>query len=260
VGSSRVLERLEYRLSPRAINTYNQCPRKFFHQYVRNVKMPFEFSSGLAIGNVTHKALAEIFLARKAGLPEPDIEACIWKYLRTQKYPEENGDELREDHFHLILEHVSAALRMLPAGAEVLEVEREFDYHLASFGLAITSRVDLVVRHGDGLIDHIDFKTGRQGGDPIQNVMSRVAVLNTLAVASDRIRTVNGLTGTHTYAIVPGDRDAHIYAWHLVKDRIREILGDNDWLPRPDPDVCRWCDFKTICDDADLGSENELAF
>src|SRR5688572_25184295 len=67
VEPSRTLERLRHKLSPASINSYYRCPRKFQFRYIRNVRMPFEFGPALAIGSVTHKALAEIFRQRRDG-------------------------------------------------------------------------------------------------------------------------------------------------------------------------------------------------
>jgi CRISPR/Cas system-associated exonuclease Cas4 (RecB family) len=251
VEPSRTLERLRYKLSPASINSYYRCPRKFQFRYIRNVKMPYRFSPALAIGGVSHKVLAEIFRNRRDGLPEQPIDSLIERYIKLERYPKENGDDLRVEHSSIIASHVEQALDLLPDGAIVVEVERPFDYVFISSGLSdpvtIESRVDLVIRHGDGVVDHISIKTGSQSGDIIQNFISRVAVANSLDMPSAKLRTVNVLTKSAEYEVIPSDRKQHEHTWHLVKNTIIRLSVDTEWNPRPEPAVCRWCDFRPIC-------------
>jgi hypothetical protein len=251
----KTLERLKYKLSPASINSYYRCPRKFQYRYIRNVKMPFRFSPALAIGGVTHKVLAEVFRNRRDGLPAHPTNSLIERYIKLERYPTENGDELRAEHSPIIGNHVEQALDLLPAGAIVVDVERPFDYAFISGGLSdpvsVESRVDLVIRHGDGVFDHIDFKTGSQSGDIIQNFISRVTVANSLDLPSAKLRTVNVLTKSGEYEVIPSDRKQHEHTWHLVKDTIIRLSVDTEWTPRPEPAVCRWCDFRSICSHAE---------
>jgi hypothetical protein len=260
VEPSRTLERLRHRLSPASINSYYRCPRKFQFRYIRNVRMPFEFGPALAIGSVTHKALAEIFRQRRDGRNGASAESYVIPFLQRERYPLEHGDVLRMEHLPVIIDHVETALDALPAGAEIVDVEREFSYTFRNSvigeDVSICSRVDLVVRHSGGVVDHIDFKTGSQGGDPVQNFLSRVTVVNSIDAPGEMIRTVNVLTKTGTYEVVPRARDAHAHVWEIVQTTIRNLSVDEEWTPRPEPAVCRWCDFRSICDHAQLESDS----
>jgi hypothetical protein len=137
---SRTLKRLDYRLYPQSINAYYRCPSKFQYRYIRNVRMPFEFGSALAIGSVTHKALAEIFRQRRDGRDGASIESYVTPYLQRERYPLENGDELRMEHLPIIIDHVNTALHALPSGSEIIDVEREFSYTFTTsrIGEAVT--------------------------------------------------------------------------------------------------------------------------
>jgi len=139
--------------------------------------MPFEFKPPLVIGGVTHKVLAAIFRDRRDQCQPADIEAYVTKYISFEKYPEGATDPMRDQHAPVVTGHVERALRSLPVNAEVLHVEEEFTYSVRTkaIGSAVTvgAKVDVVIRHGDGMIDHIDFKTGKKGGDTIQNYLWR---------------------------------------------------------------------------------------
>ena len=260
---SKTLERLNYKLSPASINSYYRCPRKFQYRYIRNVRMPFEFGPALAIGSVTHKALAEIFRQRRDGRAGASVESYVTPYLQKERYPLDGGDALRMEHLPIIVSHVETGLRALPSGAEIIDVEREYDYtftnSLIPAAVTICSRIDLIIRHTGDVVDHIDFKTGSQSGDIIQNFVSRVTVAHHLETPSDKLRTINVLTKSGVYEVVPSDRSQHVHTWKLVTDTIMRLAVDTEWTPVPDPTVCRWCDFRTICEHAELESDSDYA-
>jgi hypothetical protein len=251
VVATQTLERMNYKLSPASINAYYRCPQKFKFRYIRNVKMPFVFKPALVIGGVTHKALAELFRHRRDGLVPASAESYVDRYIRRERYPDDGGDALRIEHMPVILAQIDTALSALPQNAEIVDVEQEFTYqfHHAEIGANVTlaARVDLVIRH-DEIVDHIDFKTGGQSGDPIQNLLSRVTVQHQYQVPSEQLRTVNIMTKSGEYQIVPGERDAHANTWHIVRREIGKLAVDTEWTARPDPAICRWCDFRPKCD------------
>jgi RecB family exonuclease len=261
VGPSRTLERLEYKLYPQSINAYYRCPRKFHFRYIRNLRMPFEFKSALVIGGVTHKVLAAIFRDRQDQRPPGDVETYVTKYIALEKYPEGQTDPLRIQHAPVVISHVKRALLALPADAEVLHVEEEFTYTVRTelIGAAVTvgARVDVVIQHGDGMVDHIDFKSGKQGGDPIQNYLSRLTVGKQLKLQPDRLRTVNVLTGSGSYEIVPDTRAANEHIWNIVQTQIHALSVDQEWQARPEPAICRICDYRSKCDYAQIDIDDD---
>ena len=205
-------------------------------------QMPHIFKPALVIGGVTHKSLAEILRNRRDGLVPEDIDSYISRYIRRERYPADTGDGLRAEHAPIIRGHIESALGALPANAVIADVEHEFTWafrHRAiEADVTLASRVDVVVRHG-GLVDHIDFKTGSQGGDPIQNLISRVTVQNAYQVPSESLRTINIVTRTGAYEQVPSARDAHAGVWQVVHREIGKLAVDTDWIPRPEPGICR---------------------
>ena len=227
--------------------------------------MPYQFKPALVIGGVAHKALAEIFRNQRDHVEVRSHEAYVDRYLQRERYPDENGDALRMEHMPIILGHVERAIAALPTGAEIIDVEQPYSFAFHTSGLAeavtMEARVDLVIRHGDGVVDHIDFKTGSQAGDIIQNFVSRVTVANCLSTPSDKLRTVNVLTKSGEYDVVPSNREQHRHTWTIVKSTISELAVDAEWVPRPDPAICRMCDFHPICEYATLddgGFESEI--
>jgi hypothetical protein len=246
------LERIGYKLYPASLGAYYRCPRKFQMRYLRRVRMPFEFRNYLAIGSVTHKALAAVFRRMLDGMPVDSLESHATEYLLRERYPRESADELRTEHLPAIVGHMERALASLPPDAVILWVEHDFSrptrFESVEHPVEISAKVDLVIRHGDGLVDHIDFKTGHDGGDPLQNVMSRVAVAHGTRIPADQLRTVNVMTKTGAYEIDMTTNEQRRQNWQVVEYTAVQLASDWVWPGTSDPAICRRCEFNTVCE------------
>ncbi|MFT4303615.1 MAG: RecB family exonuclease [Candidatus Woesearchaeota archaeon] len=66
--------------SPSSINTYKQCPRKYYYIYIKKLKtLP---SIHLIRGSITHSALEDFFKVDIDKLPENDIELLLKGLLK----------------------------------------------------------------------------------------------------------------------------------------------------------------------------------
>ena len=74
--------------SPNMLKTFQQCPRKFYYRYVKNINMPvnddiFEFGKNI-------HALASYYLRKefidKMELSLTEKESAVWQYLKNIKY------------------------------------------------------------------------------------------------------------------------------------------------------------------------------
>lgn len=262
IDMASTLERIGYKLSPAALNAYYRCPRKFQMRYLRRVRTPHIFTSYLVIGSVTHKALATRFRQLRDGLPRDSLESCATGHLLREKYPPDTADELRAEHLPVIMGHMERALAVLPPDMEVLHVEKEFAYRTSFSSIAesvsLVAKVDLVIAHGgDGVVDHVDFKTGGQTGDLFQNVLSRVTVAHGLGVRDAQLRTVNLMTKSSEYQVVPSHRDDHRSTWQVIRESIASLASDDSWVGASDPVICRWCEFNKVCDSAANDSSDD---
>ena len=74
--------------SPNMLKTFQQCPRKFYYRYVKNISMPVN-DSVFEFGKNIH-ALASYYLRKenidKMELSLSEREAAVWKYLKSIKY------------------------------------------------------------------------------------------------------------------------------------------------------------------------------
>jgi hypothetical protein len=238
-------------LFPHHINSYYRCPRSFFWTYVHKHRMSPVFNSPQVIGGLTHKVIAKVLTARKDGLPEPQIDELVREYVATERYEPEDGDELRAQHIPIIIEHVQRGLNALPQDAEILHIEEKFQHSYQSrrigSDVTLAAKVDLVLQASHGVVDHVDFKTGKGGGDPIQNYMSRLTVGKSLGLATDTLRTVNVLTEIGEYKVCAMRDDSVRGVWEIIQDQIAALRVDTVWIPRPQMPFCSWCKFLPIC-------------
>ena len=74
--------------SPNMLKTFQQCPRKFYYRYVKNINMPVNDDIS-EFGKNIH-ALASYYLRKefidKMELSLTEKESAVWQYLKNIKY------------------------------------------------------------------------------------------------------------------------------------------------------------------------------
>src|SRR3989338_2430314 len=65
--------------SPSSINTYRQCPRKYYYQYI--MKLPVSDSIHTIRGHVVHSVLETFFVAGPDGLSSSDYSLALSQRL-----------------------------------------------------------------------------------------------------------------------------------------------------------------------------------
>lgn len=234
--------------SPAHVTLYQQCPERFYLKHIKRQWMPKTLSRPLVVGQATHAVLAWIWNQRLEGFEFPDDLVRLSRiYLKESQYRDE--PEHWEEDVHVVAGHVERCLAALDSDAEIISVEKEWSWRLRSRAggpaATIQSRVDLIRKRGDGMIEHIDYKTGRRERDLVQEVMSRVVVgamlqergLAEAPIVTSTLFSKDGaLVGEHM------DREQYQPIWHGIVTTIQEIRDATTWRPQPGPH-CRWCDF-----------------
>ncbi len=255
------LRRLGHALYPSGINAYYRCPRKFHYRFFARPKLPYRFKPHLAFGGAVHKVIAHQLTARKDGTNPGDMQTLVEDYLTREARMADDPPAFVRSELANVERHVRAGLEYVPDGAEILAVEREFGRWITTGRLGasvqLKSKVDVVFRHPDGVLEHVDFKTGKQGGDLFQNVLTRIVVASELGAERDGLRTSNFMTATAVANVMPHDPEASRPVWTTIRETIEQIAHDSVWTSKPDRAVCRWCEYNPICEHADLGTEDD---
>ena len=173
---------VDWVLSPSAINTYLQCPRKFYFQYI--LHLPTSPSIHLVRGNVAHLALEDLYLLLPEVVSEnyqDNLKVVILELLKkhwNQAHKElaelEMSPQQLESYFaetqgmlinHIELlckridEHMAKDSLTFPEAFRKLTPEREIKYRDENH--KVQGYID-VIENIDGKVRLMDYKTSKR--------------------------------------------------------------------------------------------------
>lgn len=240
----------EFLVYPSRVKLYLQCPAQYEYKYEKRIKGVHPANHTLIKGNALHHLMGRVMRQVKAGRTvPPDIYPWAESVTSGLDYPAEFS-KLRREDAQDISRWSGWALAQIGDGARVVDVERDRYRTLqrAVRGRPITlrSRLDAVVKHVDGSVEHIDYKTGKVRTDPVQDLISRTVV--GAAYGGDRRIVTTTLFVAHkrreSRELKP---DEVRPVWEDVKRAITAIAtGEGPWDPTPTP-LCEWCPYCDIC-------------
>ena len=103
-------------------------------------------------------------------------------------------------------------------------------------------RIDLVLDHKDGTLEHRDWKTGsRVEVDELQDVAARIVVRQAFPEHS-RILSSTAFLSHDVVQIDELTRDQVRSGWQRIKQLAGGIASEKDWLPVSNA-LCPWCPF-----------------
>jgi hypothetical protein len=237
---------------PAHLNTYRRCPQQYYLQYVkRHPRRTGIDRSAATRGAITHNVLNHAFrhFRRHKGFPA-GLDRRIRDSFTVDDYP--SHDHWRRD-VSAVVDWVELAVESFDQRKDILAVEQVYTYPLPSRTGAfheppsfLKARVDLVARQDDGVVEHIDWKTGKRGFTDdveIQNVASRIAI-GKATQESRIVSTVSFLSATDGVVddrYVMTEQEVR-QGWRTIKDLVNTICDDGDWSPSQGP-LCNWCPF-----------------
>lgn len=236
--------------SPTKIKTYLQCPAQYFYRYEKRYKGVYVPNHAMVRGNALHLLMRRVLRLVRAGRAVPDdIHPLARAVTAGMDYPEAY-EKMRTEDAQLIAGWSGWALGRLGDEVRVLGVEQELVQDLPRTvrgrRVALTARLDAVVEHPDGSIEHIDYKTGGMRPDPVQELVSRT-VVGPAYDAKRRIRTTTMFVAHKQTTSRELHRDEMRQVWEDVKRAITAMaVGDGPWEPRPSA-LCQWCPYCDIC-------------
>jgi RecB family exonuclease len=228
---------------PTAINTFRQCPERYYHRYIKKRTGAQPFSRPLVLGGATHRMIASV-LPRylHAGEIAADLEAQALAEVSTREYPDEERQHLAQDARDVV-ELTLAALELIPRRSRALLQERKLYAPLGRSGVEIGAQIDLVLQRPDGAIEHVDFKTGKVRENTVQTLLARAVVGRRFGTATEIQTTTLYLAQRQRHAVTL-DRVTSRLDWQGVARTIRDMRANEHFPPTPGP-LCAYCPFQS---------------
>jgi CRISPR/Cas system-associated exonuclease Cas4 (RecB family) len=148
------------RFSASMINTYLDCGRKFYFNYIKNIK-PIEDKdiSYLVFGNLFHKS-AERFVESEYTLVETD---CV--NLAFEEFKDNEKEVITQSEKDTCVKYLEALKKYYKSDNKFLEAEKEIEgvkIFLDGFALNLYGVIDRIDTTKDGDYIVIDYKTSKK--------------------------------------------------------------------------------------------------
>ena len=138
---------------------------------------------------------------------------------------------------------VATALSGIPNGARVAQVERWLEYRFPGCSdcpsFLLRHKVDLVLEHEDGTLEHRDWKTRSASRWTLQNVAARI-VVRTAFQKHPRILSSTAFLAHGIVQIDEISKDEVLGVWARMKRLAAQTMAEQDWLPISNA-LCPWC-------------------
>lgn len=243
---------------PTHINTYLQCPERYFHERIERRRPDQEFSPALMKGIATHEILANAAVAYQQGIDHGEGPVVPSDLLQRAEHalPRTGySSELawRAD-VEAVVESIKNGLSYLDGEALVLATEATYQFpylrgeDCPPFTLA--AKVDLVLHrqdaHGLPYLDVVDFKGGASvRTDPLQELATRIVVKQN----ADRFNVDYSYIRSTTLFVSAGVTVSDVLSveecgqrWAKMKEAVSGMLQGISWPANPSP-LCEWCPF-----------------
>ncbi len=236
-------------LSATDIDLYQTCPLKY--KFRRVFRIQEEATINQRFGIVIHQVLERFHKFESSGPPEG--EAAGLNRLMTLFEGAWRRQGFGDSHDELqFRERAVEALRRyherhLASLSSPRWLERGFDFRVGPHH--IRGRVDRVDELEDGGYELIDYKTG----DPKpEHELAEDLQLAIYRLAAREAWQLDAEAGAYWYVLadekvaVAGSPDDLERVERTVLS-VGEGIMDQDFEPRPSPEICSWCDYRLIC-------------
>jgi len=237
-------------LSASRVKTYQQCPRKYYYNYIE--KLPRKDWLHFDLGTLVHGVL-EYFHANF----KTDARRSALNLKRTmkesfKKYREHMEEEKPLDHGVLIeaRDLLADYLKRMESdgiGSEIIALEDDFHIELTNeFG--VQGYVDRIDQDGDGVLHIKDYKTNRNPKylEPFQLRTYGIYLL-------DRFPEVDKFRGSYIMMRFGGMLVSYDFNREDVEKTKKQLIEyaqriseEERWMAKPSR-LCDWCDFKNPC-------------
>jgi RecB family exonuclease len=238
-------------LSPTSIDRWRVCPRRFLYQDVQRLPVDDAKTFEQILGEVVHKVLETLFRLKPAKRDHDAIarlvDLAVLRFSTRGALAEGDRERLREEALHLVERFIESS--GVDARVRPLKIEQAFQLRLKN-KTTILTRVDRIDRAQSGLLEIIDYKTGRNQLDvrDLGYETAPIVQLHAVGKASDipveKVTWVYLRTGEHV-VWWPEIEDVDTATDRLITV-LQKIHQDEEFEPNVGAH-CAYCPFSPIC-------------
>jgi len=233
------------KLSASSMKTYEQCPKKYYYNYIE--KLPKKDWSHLDLGNLCHKTL-ELFHKNYiqfgtkhktlAKLMEMSFKEAIKEFQNTNKEILLDAKKMLDDYLKKVKKDGMPIVKGIEKGFEISLSE---DVIIRGF----IDRVDIIK---DGSLQVVDYKTTKN-----EKYLDEFQLLVYGLWLQQEFGSLDYFSGSYVL-LKHGSKTKDFEFNNKDLDRIKrkildyanKIKTEDTWTPIPTI-LCVWCDFKNIC-------------
>lgn len=244
-------------LSPSRLGDFRSCAKKYFFSSIK--KVPQKTSFAAVKGTFLHKILEHFYklssddrtlVAAQSFIDTAFDEVYTEKIRRDLECTDTMERSLKKDARDILSTYFT-----MEDAADIRVEGTERFLHVKIDDTPLRGIIDRLDRRRDGLLDIVDYKTGRVPKSPHLDGTFTNAEIYALMIQEslgERPSTIRLLYVTHGEELphevsddmIQRQRENVTSAWGDIK----EMFANNEWPASPSETACRWCDYKDICE------------
>lgn len=234
------------KLSASSIKTYEQCPKKYYYNYIERI--PQKEHDYFELGNLCHETL-EFFhdIYSKEGNKFDTLNKLMSHCFGLARAEHPNiKSEIVAEARQLLLDYLKSVVDNGMPNVQATELPFNFQIGDDILIRGFIDRLDLLE---DGIFQIIDYKTTKNPKylEPMQLLIYGLALKrNYPEVENFKAAYIllkhNGKLKDYTF----NTEDLSKVEKEIIHYG-KTIREENEWLPMPSR-LCDWCDFKDICE------------
>lgn len=237
-------------LSASRVKTYQQCPRKYYYNYIE--KLPRKDWLHFDLGTLVHGVLEHFHADFRTDSGRSALNLKKTMKESFKKYREHMEEEKALEHSVLIdardlLVEYLKRMESEGIGSEIIALEDDFRIDLTKeFG--VQGYVDRIDKDNDGILHIKDYKTNKNPKymEPFQLKTYGIYLL-------DRYPEVERFRGSYIMMRFGGmlisydfNREDVVKTKKKLVEYAQRISEEERWMAKPSR-LCDWCDFKSPC-------------
>jgi len=232
------------KLSASSVKTFEQCPRKYFFNYIE--KAPQKEWSHLDLGNLCHKTL-EIFhnvcINKTTKKPLNKIMSEAFASARLE-YPKLDDEKIAEAK-QMISDYLNTIKK---TGMPIVKCcEQDFEFEIAN-NVLVRGYIDRIDITKDGKFKIMDYKTTKNAQylEPFQLLIYGMYLKR-------EYPDITGFVGAYVLLKHKSQLKEYTFSITDIEDAEKEMIKyansiktENIWPTIPSK-LCNYCNFKDIC-------------